>query len=279
MAPVSKRNLVGCAACNAWLPRSSHLLQRIFIMKAFRTLAALPLIFGLSSAHAALVDLGLSLVIDVSGSISTSEYNLQMDGYGAAFRDPAIQTKLLSGEQGAVAVNAVFFASSAFTTSLDTFQILSSVADLNAFAGTLENFTRPGSGGTDIQDGMAKSLALLTGVGGPQTTNLIMDVSGDGTSSPSAVQTQRDAAAAAGVAVNGLPIGSSFIADFYTNNVITSDGIVVPAASFPDFERAVLTKIEIEAGSIPQVPVPGTLVLVAAGLLGVGLYRRRAATI
>lgn len=250
-------------------------------MKAFRALAALPLVFGLGSAHASLipVDLGLSLVIDVSGSISSSEYTLQMDGYAQAFRDSGIQSKLLSGQNGAVAVNAVFFASGALPTSLDAFQILDSAAAIDAFAQTLDTFGRPGSGGTNIPAGMNKALGLLTGIDGPMTTNLIMDVSGDGASSAFSTQAARDAAEAAGVVVNGLAIGSASIATFYANNVVTSDGIVVPAASFDDFERAVREKIEIEAGSIPQVPVPGTLVLVAAGLLGVGLRRRRAARV
>ena len=43
-----------------------------------------------STASAVPVDLGLSLVIDVSGSVSGSEYDLQMDGYANAFRSAAV---------------------------------------------------------------------------------------------------------------------------------------------------------------------------------------------
>ena len=74
-------------------------------------------ILGLAGpSPAATVDVALSLVIDISGSIDDSEYNQQMDGYANAFRDAQIQAGILdmgNGDVGAVAVNVVMYASSA----------------------------------------------------------------------------------------------------------------------------------------------------------------------
>ncbi len=248
-------------------------------MKFFNkhVLVAIPLLLCSTMASAVLVDSKLSLVIDVSGSVSSSEYNLMMDGYANSFRDSVVQNNILnSGGQGAIAVNVVFFSSSAFTTSLDTFTLLDSAADINAFADILDNFARPGGGGTNISSGMNKALNTLTTNNGFESSNLIMDVSGDGTSSSTTTQAARNAAQAAGVTVNGITIGSTFINDFYKANVVTTDGFALHATDFTTFEDAIKQKLRIETTTNP-VPVPATLLLMGIGVLGLGAaYRRRA---
>ena len=79
-----------------------------------KTLSALVVtgLFAAANVQATPVELELSLVVDVSGSISTTEYNLQMDGYANAFRDPTVISGILSYANG-IAVNMVQFASNA----------------------------------------------------------------------------------------------------------------------------------------------------------------------
>lgn len=247
--------------------------------KLWRSLLAIPLLFGATQVLAVPVDSELSLVIDVSGSVSTAEYNLMMDGYANAFRDATIQSNILStadGDIGAIAVNVVFFASGAFTTALDSFTLLDSLAAINAFADTLDAFVRPGSGGTVISSGMIKSTSLLVADNGFESTNLIMDVSGDGTSGIAATQAARDAAAAAGITVNGITIGAQGINDFYAANVITSDGFALHATDFTTFANGIQEKLLIETGGGDgSVPVPATLLLMGAGLLGFSITGRR----
>ncbi len=251
---------------------------------ALTALSASIMGFG-SSAQAVPVDLALSLVIDVSGSVSTAEYNLQMDGYANAFRNSTIQSNMLGGAFGITAVNVVFFASGFYTTALDSFALLNSTAGINSFADTLDNFVRPGSGGTAIYTGTNRAIDLMLaaiGAGGALegTSNLVIDVSGDGTSSTTSDTAANVRASTNGITVNGLPIGGAGITDYYTNYVITSDGFVQAAADFADFSAAVTRKLEIETSSTGgnTVPEPGMLALLGIGIAGLGVLRRRKMT-
>jgi hypothetical protein len=244
---------------------------------AFATAA----LFGLGSSQAAPVDLALSLVIDVSGSVSQAEYDLQMDGYANAFRDAGIQANMLGGTNGKTAVNVVFFSSNFFTSSLDAFVILDSAAGINAFANVLDNFARVGSGGTAIHTGTNRAIDLLLAAlaaGGALegTDNIVIDVSGDGTGNAASDQAARARATANNMTINGLPIGGTSINNYYLANVITNDGFIEPASNFADFSEAVRRKLFVETGG-SAVPEPATIALVLSALAATAAARRRKA--
>lgn len=212
--------------------------------------------------HSKVIELLLSL--DVSGSVDTSEYELERVGYFNAFSDPGVRTKILSNTGFAVAVQQ--WDTSPYPVSIDWID-LTQGGNYDSFLTSLSSMPRVGSGSTSPARAITSGIDLLT-------KNifdgdvLIMDISGDGEEnvlSNTAVAAARDSASAKGIVINGLPIGGAFVEDFYKNYVITSNGTLFPANSFADFDDAVKKKIEFEAtggGQLPPQPtssVPGPL--------------------
>ncbi|MBM3761551.1 MAG: DUF1194 domain-containing protein, partial [Acidobacteria bacterium] len=202
------------------------------------------------------------------GSIQNGEFDLQMDGYGAALRNLANQSLIING--GGIAINSVFFGTSATTASAWTH--LFDVTSINAYATTLETLSRPFSGRTNIAAGMESSLNSFALTDFTASRN-VMDVSGDGeqneNGSPSTV---RNTAAAQGIIINGLPIGPASLQTYYQNDVVTVNGFLEPAAGFPDFTDAINKKLFRELGGVPE---PSTYAMMASGLVALAYFRRK----
>jgi len=254
------------------------------------------LVAGPSAFAQTPVDLELSLVVDTSGSVSLTEFNLQKNGYVTAFQTGSgIQSQIDTLTNG-IAVNLISFNTTAVEI-IDWFHIGGTSGNsADDFANLINSsFNAPGgtnggTGLTNIADGinLAASEIANNSFNG---SNLIIDVSGDGfqnteldgtsigtgSTADQILRNERDAALAIVDRINGLPIGSSLLATYYTNNVIGGpDSFVVGANSFSAFAAAVDQKIEAE---IQQaiVPVPGAAVAGLVMLGGIAMRRRRAA--
>lgn len=221
------------------------------------------------------VDLELSLLVDVSGSISTSEFNLQRGGYSAAFRTPGIQSQITStdnGRLGRIAVNVIYWSGANEQAEVVPWTLLDSVASINAFADAIDATTRQFDGQTSVQGALdfARPRFASNMFDGFRQ---VIDISSDGDNNslaPGRTLAQARADTLARIdTINALVIGGTSLLNYYVNNVVGGDSaFALQAATFDQFRDTIFRKLTFE------IPTPGAASLFAlAGL--VGLRRRR----
>ena len=206
------------------------------------------------------VDLVLVLAVDVSGSVNQRRFELQRDGYAAAFRDPRVLKAIRGGGlRGAIAVTLMQWTGPNLQVSAVPWKLVSDEGSAESFAADIAAMPRHlYSGGTSISGAIdygAQMLAAAPFAGGRR----VIDVSGDGANNRgSPVTMARDAAVARGITINGLPILEleRDLDEHYKNNVIGGDNaFMVVAQTFEEFADAVLRKLVIEISGVDVVAV------------------------
>ena len=201
------------------------------------------------------VDLALVLAIDTSGSISNQRLAMQIGGYAHAFRQPGLVRAVQAGKHGQI--TATFVTWSDYQRQLQEvpWTILSDQASAVAFANAIVRAIPPTPGWTSISGAIQFSARLLETL--PlQTNRRVIDISGDGPNNdgppPAAV---RDAAVAAGITINGLPIleVDPHLDAYYRSQVIGGpNAFLLVARDRRRFAEALLRKLLIEvAGTQP----------------------------
>lgn len=227
---------------------------------------------AIPNAHAIVVDTELSLLVDVSGSIDNTEFNLQRTGYANAFNDAAVINAIVS--KGGIAANLVYWSSNNQQQQAIGWTLINDATSAQNFANAILAAARPFNDNTAPGNAINFAVPLFNN-NGFEGDNLIIDVSGDGEQNDgSDTATARTNAENAGITINGLAIGNSSLVAWYTANVKTTDGFVIQAANFTDFDGAVKTKIGREVGADP-VPEPATMLLMGSGLMGSVFLRKR----
>lgn len=232
---------------------------------ARRMLAGAAALLGLVGLlHAAppaeMVDTALVLAVDVSGSVTSERFALQMEGIAEAFESSAVQAAMLSGRHRAIFVALVEWSNRAALSVPWT--LITSADDARAFAARVRRAPRADSQFTC----MAAALQLTADKVLPflpvPAERTIIDVSGDGRDNcnpQKPVDSVRDEIVAAGVTINGLPIlegdEAASLAPWYRAHVIGGpSAFLLPAAGFKDFGRAMRDKfvVEISAARMPS---------------------------
>jgi hypothetical protein len=196
------------------------------------------------------VDMLLVLAVDTSGSVNDVRFELQKQGYVAAFSHPNVLRAIRSGMQGAIAVTMTQWTGPSLQVQVVPWTLLKDQASVLAFASAIENAPRElFSGGTSISGAIDHAMLLLPSA--PfKGAKRVIDISGDGSNNPGRPVTQaRDDAVSAGVIVNGLPILAlePWLDKYYFDQVIGGPGsFMIPAESYEKFADAVLRKLVLE---------------------------------
>jgi hypothetical protein len=205
-------------------------------------------------ASAQPVDLQLVLAVDTSGSVSEARFELQKQGYVAAFRSPLLLKAIGSGARQSIGVTMVQWTGPALQIVVVPWTLIKDEASMLGFADAIARAPRQlFGGGTSISGAIDHAMTLF-----PATqlrgARRVIDVSGDGANNRGRPATlARDDAVSAGVTINGLPILvlEPGLDHYYRDHVIGGPGaFMVPAESYETFAEAVLKKLIVEIAGI-----------------------------
>jgi len=202
-------------------------------------------LFGLTltALPAQACDVALALTVDVSGSISPTEYNLQMLGLADALEDPTISDALVRGQ---VALLLVQWTGAGRQYVSIPWTEIDSLETLRAFAANVRGTERAWRHfSTAIGDALLFTSAQFADA--PPCARQVIDVSGDGVSNEGSIAGQsRDRVVALGVTINGLAIETSVeeLTRYYDKFVIGGEGaFVLTALNYADYPRAIRRKL------------------------------------
>jgi hypothetical protein len=192
----------------------------------------------------------LVLAVDVSGSVSQDRFELQREGYAAAFRSAAVLQAIRSTSTGSIAVAMLQWTGPTLHVVAVDWSLIDGAFSAERFAAAIQAAPRVlFGGGTSISGAIDYAVGMLARapyLGQRQ----VIDVSGDGANNRGRpAEDARDAAVDAGIAINGLPILTlePDLADYYRQNVIGGPGaFVIAVNSYQEFAAAVRTKLVTE---------------------------------
>ena len=130
----------------------------------------------LAQTAATTVDVELVLSVDVSGSISNGEFNLQHQGYVDAFKDPGLISAIESLPNG-LAVTLQYWSNSAHSEI--GWYLVKDAATAHTFSNAIAAAARPSYGNTHLADAIDSATNLLL-TNNYEGQALIIDISGDG---------------------------------------------------------------------------------------------------
>ena len=186
----------------------------------------------------------LVLLLDASGSVSAEDWRLQAQGTADGIADEGVAR--IIERQGAVAMTAIAF--SDLTMELVPWRIVTSAAEAQGFAQALREAPRRLYGGTRVGEAIEDAVRAFD-VAPCEAEQEVVDISSDGDADAAPTMRARDAAAARGVRVNAIGIGSladGSPAEWLRENAVTQGGFALSAADWSDFARGMRRKLQME---------------------------------
>lgn len=218
------------------------------------------------------VPLELVLLVDTSGSVDATEYNLQKQGYIDAFRDTEVQTRIK--EAGGIAVAYIEWSDANHQSIRVPWTKLETLEDCEDFANKIVLVTRTHTGNTMMAPAIEFASAQLVN-NGFESMKWIIDVSGDGVgqnwnfyvngveksghSDPEFYGTPWASVLASIPAgdsqINGICITTEEnVKSFYSDVLATANsGFMMQVDDFDQFGIAIREKILREVTSLPSV--------------------------
>ena len=202
--------------------------------------------FNALPSRAEQVDLALVLAVDVSGSIDSERFAIQRNGYAAAFDNASVIEAITNGTHGAIAVTYVEWSGPGHQQQMVGWTLIKDASSASAFAKAVGKTERLYSDWTSISGAIDFSVELLRR-SGIEAERRVIDISGDGpNNSGRAIDDARNAALAAGITINGLPILASEpqLDIYYRDNVVGGTGsFTIAVESFDTFATGILNKM------------------------------------
>ena len=202
------------------------------------------------------VELELALLVDCSSSVNSQEFELQMRGIAAAFRDEEVIAAIRAAGPRGIAVSLIQWAGAQDQAMAVEWTVMKDEAGAEAFARAVDMSQRYIIRG-------ATSIAEAMVAGGLEIENndyegarRVLDVSGDGRNNDGTlVADARDHLTARGFQINGLAILNEDpeTDSFYRREVIGGPGsFVIKALDYADFAHAIRQKLirEIAGGAL-----------------------------
>lgn len=232
-----------------------------------RALALCCLVLG--SPAAAQCRQALALGLDVSGSVDSNEYRLQLDGLAAALQRPEVERLILSNPEAPVRIAVFEWSEAGFQRLLVGWTDIRSPTDLSGIAKSLQSTRRSSAPqGTAVGSAMQYGADLLDTQAACWKRTL--DLSGDGKHNvglhPREAKSQLQAI---GITINGLVIGADDpstgdkryvqigeLSAYYNAWVILGPGAFVETAlGFEAYEDAMTRKLirELDSLTLSQV--------------------------
>lgn len=201
------------------------------------------LIACLVASPAAACDLALALAVDVSASISPSEYALQMGGLADALQHPEVADALVHARAAVMLVQ--WSGQERQHVSIPWTQV-ASYDDLTRLAAEVRDAPRAWAlYSTAIGEALVFTAAEFSTA--PQCARHVIDVSGDGSSNEGRLpQLARVPIIDAGVTINALAIESNVrgLTTYFEENVIGGPNAFVERAdNYADYPRAIQLKL------------------------------------